>query len=475
MRLPTASSLWLADLCPASHTQPRTVMVSESMVHGKEVHRYLERLPEVGRARALAEVPPEHRDVCERIDPAQVPQGLREAAYAWNVDTGEVLHLGNGIGRDYTAALRRKLEERDGHQGKDRRSGVTKPGCTGGAGAPGDRCDAYAERGAGSRGCPDQAPARQHHDHADQGGVTADLRSRWIFGTADVVEVDGPAPAVSDYKVTDVPIDARGLLKPAAQSHQLRFLALAVARMTGADAVEVAHLRVGSDGRIDGSDRAGLSYFDLAQVEEEVRGIVARVERAAAQAQPDLNPGEHCRWCPAAQRCPSTRTLIGQLIEDLDMAPLPVIADAVAWLWVKQARGALDLLDQELRRRAALAPIRLPDGREVREVDVEQRSLDPRVAHDVMRDAYGRGKAWEAMETSRAALQRAIGGGGAGLRSVLKEIEARGGVQLTTVRRVVEVAPEPGGRPGVLATTWPEDMDPEDFTALHVGPARSES
>lgn len=285
----------------------------------------------------------------------------------------------------------------------------------------------------------------------------------------------GPCPVVSDYKVTDVPIDARGLVKPAGQSHQLRFLALAVARWADEDMVTVAHLRVQSDGRIDGRDRAELGYFDLAQIEQEVRDIVAGVERAAAQGQPDLHPGEHCRFCPAAQRCPSTSTLIGQLIEDLDMAPLPVIADAVAWQWLKEARAALDQLDAELRRRAALVPIRLPDGREVREVEVEREHLDARVSHGVMRDAYDETAAWAAMTTSKAALQRAIGGG-AGLRSVLKEIEARGGVRLTTTKRVMEMAaaPESGERSPALTTAWPEDMDPDDFTALHVGPARSE-
>lgn len=452
MRLPTASSLWLAALCPASHVLPQTRMVSADMERGTAVHRYLERLPEVGRARALAEVPPEHREMCERIDPAQVPQGLREAAYAWNVDTGEVLHLGNGIGRDYTAALRRKLEERDGSADQE---AMHRAGQGGGAAA-----QARLHEGGGR-------PVVAKGDHE---AAAAQPVGRWIFGTADVVETDGPV-VVSDYKVTDVPIDGNSLLKPAGQSHQLRFLALAVARLTGADAVEVAHLRVGGDGRIDGSDRAGLGYFDLAQVGEEVRGIVAGVERAAGQAQPDLSPGDHCRFCAAAQRCPSTRALIGQLIEDLDMAPLPVIADAVAWQWVKEARAALDLLDQELRRRAALMPIHLPDGREVREVEVEQRRLDPRVTFDVMRDAYGRGASWQAMETSKAAVQR-VTGGGAGLRSVLKEIEARGGVVVTTVKRVMEVAPKPAEP--LLASAWPEDMDPEDFAALHVGPERSE-
>ena len=455
MRLPTASSLWLADLCPASHTQPQTVIVNESMVHGKEVHRYLERLPEVGRARALDEVPPEHREMCERIDPAQVPQGEREAAYAWNVDTGEVVWLGNGIGRDYTAALRRKLEERDGSADQE---AMHRAGQGGGAAA-----QARLHEGGGR-------PVVAKGDHE---AAAAQPVGRWIFGTADVVEVDGPAPAVSDYKVTDVPIDARGLLKPAAQSHQLRFLALAVARMTGADAVEVAHLRVGSDGRIDGSDRAGLGYFDLAQVEEEVRGIVAGVERAAAQAQPDLSPGEHCRFCSAAQRCPSTATLIREVDLEMALAQRPVNEDAHAWVWLKAARAALDLLDQELRRRAALAPIRLPDGREVREVEVEQRQLDARTTFGVMRDAYGTARAWQAMETSKAAIQR-VTGGGAGLRSVLKEIEARGGATLTTVKRVMEVAPEPAEP--VLTSAWPEDMDPDNFAALHVGPlTRSET
>jgi hypothetical protein len=45
MRLPTASSLWLAAACPASHVLPWSGEVRPEMERGTVVHRFLEQLP----------------------------------------------------------------------------------------------------------------------------------------------------------------------------------------------------------------------------------------------------------------------------------------------------------------------------------------------------------------------------------------------------------------------------------------------
>lgn len=425
MRLPTASSLWLAAACPASHVLPWSGEVRPEMERGTVVHRFLEQLPEAGRARALEQVPPQHRDICERIDPAQVPEGEREVAFAWSIDRGEAVRLGAGLNRAYHA-----------------------PG-------PG----------------------------------------RWIFGTADVCatyRTYGTAGdrwgEVLDYKVTDVPIDARGLLKPAAQSHQLRALALALARAAGVSRVEVAHLRVSSDGRIDGSDRATLGYFDLAAIEQEMHGIVARVERAAQQELPrmqsvdggetwrpieeprpiDVTPGSHCEFCPAAQRCPATTALIRELAQH-SLIDRWLSEPARAWEFLRRGRAALDLLDRELRAQARLWPIELGDCRVVREVEEQREEIDPAVALGVLRDAYGERQALAAVDVTKEGIKR-VTGGGLAQRSILTEIRNRGGSRKVALKVVRETSPPVQAAP---AADWPEDMDPLDFEALATGPKRT--
>jgi hypothetical protein len=278
---------------------------------------------------------------------------------------------------------------------------------------------------------------------------------------------------VLDYKVTDVPIDARGLLKPAAQSHQLRALALALARAAGVSRVEVAHLRVSSDGRIDGSDRATLGYFDLAAIEQEMHVIVARVERAGWQPLNegggiDVTPGSHCEFCPAAQRCPATTALIRELAQH-SLIDRWLSEPARAWEFLRRGRAALDLLDRELRAQARLWPIELGDCRVVREVEEQREEIDPAVALGVLRDAYGERQALAAVDVTKEGIKR-VTGGGLAQRSILTEIRNRGGSRKVALKVVRETSPPVQAAP---AADWPEDMDPLDFEALATGPKRT--
>lgn len=394
MRLPTASSLALAAACPASHALPWTKEVSPAMSRGTAVHRFLERLPEIGRERALAEAPEEVRDLCASIDPEQVPKALgREVAYAWHAETGEVVMLGAGIGRNYAAAL------------------------------------------LGAR------------DRVDPPALDRDPAQPWIYGTADVVAV---GPEVDDYKVTDNAFDEESLLRRPGEAPQLRFLGLCVGRTAEAGAVTVAHLRVGSDGRI-WRDSATLSRFDMAVIEDELRALVHAVRAAAAQvdagSSPDVAPGSHCSRCPAAPRCPATNALSREIGARLAMArhlaeeSIEISDPGPVWLWLKRARAFLDLLDEELRRRARIEPIALPGGREVREVEMPKEFLVGSVAYDVARERLGDETARSLIKIGKTDLTKAAGGAKAA-RALLEEIRGRGGAETRIDKHIREVAVE---------------------------------
>jgi hypothetical protein len=97
---PTGSSLDRVALCPASAALPQITEVDDdeqSARHrGTAVHKFLERVAAVGRASALAEVDPKHRDRCESINVAKLADRLKlstevAVAYNWREDTARIL------------------------------------------------------------------------------------------------------------------------------------------------------------------------------------------------------------------------------------------------------------------------------------------------------------------------------------------------------------------------------------------------
>ncbi len=101
MPRPTASSLWLAELCPASHVLPQIRETSEAQAVGTAVHRFLERCPQIGKQEALAELDDEARELCQDLDSAELPHGLCEATVVYDIwaRTGQM--IGEGLGRKY--------------------------------------------------------------------------------------------------------------------------------------------------------------------------------------------------------------------------------------------------------------------------------------------------------------------------------------------------------------------------------------
>ena len=109
MKLPTASQLERAAICPGSAALPHVQNITPAAERGTAIHAFLQRAASVGRDAALVDVPNDWRPACEAIDLDSLPQVdasayAAEVALAFNLTDGTARELGRNIGRDYTIA-----------------------------------------------------------------------------------------------------------------------------------------------------------------------------------------------------------------------------------------------------------------------------------------------------------------------------------------------------------------------------------
>jgi hypothetical protein len=124
-----------------------------------------------------------------------------------------------------------------------------------------------------------------------------------VPGTADVVIPGFYALEVWDYKTGRTPVAAPS------HNYQLKHLALCARKSLApfAQAIVVGLQWLRGFGRVE-TDGAVLSPWELDDYEGELQTALtkARVVRlqVAAGEMPEVNPGEHCKWCPAKRWCP---------------------------------------------------------------------------------------------------------------------------------------------------------------------------
>lgn len=356
---PTASTLWLAELCPASHVLPQVRETSEAQRGGSVVHKYLELAPTVGKEAALAAIPEEFREECSELDPADLPLGRREAMLVYDLENRVAILRGEQQERNYPVA----------------------PGCA--------------------------------------------------CGTADVLAEQ--ERAVWDYK--------SGRPGPAADSLQLQALGLYAARGYGWTRVTVGHLRI--DGDKLRPDSVVLGPLDLAAAHQRIARIYERHEQANGQELPDVYPGEHCTMCAAAPACPATTAMTRQVAEALSeqqrIADMVQADPAGAWIFLKRAEDAMERLRAELKRRAAIEPIPLANGKQLAIVPVDKTRIDGKVGLPVLRDALG-DKIDGACSVSKAALAKIAGKGSA--RILLERLAAAGAIEEHTEQHLSETKKE---------------------------------
>jgi hypothetical protein len=248
------------------------------------------------------------------------------------------------------------------------------------------------------------------------------LQAHEVPGTADLVGVAGDTVIVIDWKTGFYN------LGPAKRAWQLRFLALCACRVLGLSKARISFWYLKESGDIF-EETAELDAFDLDDIADELVALLARLQAAAANAAPvpDVSRGPWCRFCESKDHCPGYRNLVGELVQLQTGAPLAREDRATAWMLLERVRPVLDMMDAQLRDWAVEDPIRLPDGRVVKQVMVSRESLDEKVAYDVLREQLGAEIADRSVtrKVSKNALHEAVRGPAKATGQTMKSLEEK--------------------------------------------------
>jgi hypothetical protein len=237
------------------------------------------------------------------------------------------------------------------------------------------------------------------------------MEPQWIFGTADVVGVEG----VRDYKFSAY----ESHTTPASENLQLAFLGYALAKHWGADTVEVGLIHLRADGS-HYEDRHTLDAFDFGAFEFRLKriwdGVQAAHSTVASGRVPHVSQGPHCRWCPAMASCPAITTLVRAaaneptLTADGILAMLTPQTAAAAYERLQSVKAALAPVSAALALYAGSQPIDLGGGRYYGERQTTRESVDGMVAMNALDALYGPAVARVGVEVaaSKASVGRAV-------------------------------------------------------------------
>lgn len=275
-------------------------------------------------------------------------------------------------------------------------------------------------------------------------------------------------------------VDYKGYepVAPAAENAQLLTGALALARASGRDEIDVAIVYLGASWRP--ADVATLSVFDLDVHAARLRDMVTSQDRT-------LNVGPWCKYCHAFVavdgqiQCPEQRALAkqaegGELAMRVEtMIPFSRDEDALAAFEMRdRIKLLLQRIDAALYARAAERPIPLGGGRMFgRHTRPGKREYDGRKVHAAVAKRFGRDVADKVVEMEstqvrfREVIQPLVKRGKyeTTRKEVFNEVEALGGLTRKTLTSVVEydtgprlVTDEPEAK--ALPAQVPEDQLP---------------
>ena len=259
--------------------------------------------------------------------------------------------------------------------------------------------------------------------HVDRRYV--DLAPYELPGTMDLLIRGEGRAVVVDYK-------SFAEVDPAERNTQLATYALMVARCYGLDEVTVAIIYLVGGRR---PSIATLTALDL-------DAHAARLKRLHVDVARPSQPvsGPHCKYCPAFLSCPVQHALTIDVGETLPMrieAQMPFGDD-------QSAAEAFDLLTRlgtlqariraALYARAAERPIPLGNGMVLGQYEkLGPTVIDADIAYEVIRAGAGQEVADKAVtrKATQAGIERAVGK--TIKKSVMAEIEARGGTSRSTI------------------------------------------
>lgn len=401
-RIPiTGSKVHRVWRCPASAALPQ--IDSEDDGHeparrrGQAIHRYLERVHQVGEAQALVEATEldgkadtELLTLLKALDLEALPVHLAtEVSFAWNWRTRKARHLGRNLDRQYHA-----VEYPPDYD--------TEIPCT---------FDLVGEQEFVIEG----RQYRRGYIGDYKSGHSA-LPAPEKFGQLLL----GAVCARDAYQLDDCVVELLYIHRDGTHHRTRR-------------TVDEWDLDLFCDDLADAMDRANHWEEELAAG----RGV-------------DAHEGPHCDHCPAYKQCPAKMALVRQIPAELVRLEAPgaitVRTAAEVWMALERIEEFTTRAKQEICGMAAHEEIELPDGRVIGLLHTERRVLDGEIAAQVLEERYGRQARDEAVDikVSMDALRRAVvrrkkekekietRNKDGVLDRVLAEIERRGGVAVNT-------------------------------------------
>lgn len=224
-----------------------------------------------------------------------------------------------------------------------------------------------------------------------------------LVGTADVGAVEEDRVRISDWKtgVGEVP-DPAG-------NWQLRFLALAAARIFGKETATVQVARIAASGEITPTE-ADLSPQDLEEIACELDELAGRVEAGRA-GDPEYRPGPQCRYCPAFSRCPAMAGAAQALMDSSEDGEEELTPRKAAELWqqLQAVEAATKRVREALTEYVYSRPIPTEEGKELKVLTSRREQIDSSRAFTILREYLPGDEAMaEAVAVTKSSLSRAL-------------------------------------------------------------------
>jgi hypothetical protein len=228
----------------------------------------------------------------------------------------------------------------------------------------------------------------------------------------------------------------------ASEHPQLRFLALAAARVYGRGSATVYLLDVGADGVA--ADEHTYDCFALAESAEWVAGIARQIPTSQPQA------GAHCGRCPVAHACPALHDEARALVPlGTEPRAIEINADTAPELLavVQRMEAFVEAAKAALKVYATTTPIPTSAGKEWAPSEVaksEVRITDANwpMAHDLLLSAGALGAVETTRKVTKKALEEAVRSTGAPVKPtverLLADLDAAGAVSRWTETRFAE-------------------------------------
>jgi hypothetical protein len=277
-----------------------------------------------------------------------------------------------------------------------------------------------------------------------------------VCGTADLMGTADGVLVIIDWK------SGFGIVP----KWQLRFLALAGCRALGLTRAKVCNWFLRENGTIieDQDSVDEFDAFDLDQIAEELRGVLARLRaaHAAAGPEPSLRGGSWCQYCECKPHCALQTGLAKRSLGMKLAEPMTPERAMQAWLMFEMLEDLAAAGKAGLREYARQHPFPDGQGNVIKQVERESTKLIPEKALPALREEFTAELAEAACERklTQASLERALRAKNMGKplaplkRQAMKAMAARGGV---VVGKRLEVRPVKDGKAPTAALQLGED------------------